>query len=310
MKIIKIILISIALTAQMLGQDTSFESIDLKISDFVEGTLMQPADGSEVPLLILVQGSGPTDRNGNQTNLENNSFKMIAEGLAEAGIATFRYDKRFVPMFRDGVFKEEELSFDDFVFDAKAVLTHFKAEGKFSGIFIAGHSQGSLVSMLAAQDGVDGYISISGPGQPIDNVIVDQLSAQLPAMGDAARKGFDELRAHGKVEEVPPSLISLLRPSMQPFMSSWIKYDPKVEIGELTCKVLIINGDNDLQIAESEAALLKEGSPNASYEIIPGMNHVLKTVEDNPISNYQAYNDPVKPLSPELLPLLIDFIKK
>ena len=309
MQLIKIIFTATLITLQAFGQNAAFESVDLKISDFVEGTLMQPADGSEVPLLILIQGSGPTDRDGNQPNVVNNSLKMIADGLSEAGIATFRYDKRFVPMLRDGVFNEAEMSFNDFVGDAKTTLAYFKEKGGFSGYFIAGHSQGSLVSMLAAQEGVDGYISLAGPGQPIDNVLVDQLGKQLPALGEQARLAFDELRETGKVEEYSPTLAALLKPTIQPFMLSWIVYDPKEEIAKLDCPVLIINGDNDLQIAVSEAELLKEGQPEAAYEIIPGMNHVLKTVEGDLMANYQTYNDPELPLSPELLPLIIDFIK-
>lgn len=309
MQLIKIIFTATLITLQAFGQNAAFESVDLKISDFVEGTLMQPADGSEVPLLILIQGSGPTDRDGNQPNVVNNSLKMIADGLSEAGIATFRYDKRFVPMLRDGVFNEAEMSFNDFVGDAKTTLAYFKEKGGFSGYFIAGHSQGSLVSMLAAQEGVDGYISLAGPGQPIDNVLVDQLGKQLPALGEQARLAFDELRETGKVEEYSPTLAALLKPTIQPFMLSWIVYDPKEEIAKLDCPVLIINGDNDLQIAVSEAEFLKEGQPEAAYEIIPGMNHVLKTVEGDLMANYQTYNDPELPLSPELLPLIIDFIK-
>ena len=123
MKLIKVILLSIILTAQALAQDVNFESVDLKVTSLVEGTLLRPADQSAVPLVIIIQGSGPTDRDGNQSNLTNNSLQMFATSLSEAGIASYRYDKSIFPMLREGMLNETELSFDDFVADAKTVLS-------------------------------------------------------------------------------------------------------------------------------------------------------------------------------------------
>lgn len=310
MKIINIILLSIMLTIQALAQTIAFESIDLKVNPLIEGTLLRPTDQSEVPLVIIIQGSGPTDRDGNQPTMQNNSLKMLAESLSQAGIASFRYDKRIMPMLRNGTLNEADLSFNDLVTDAKSTLQYFKVSSSFSGYYIAGHSQGSLIGILAAQDGIDGLISLAGPGQSIDEIVVDQLERQAPALAASAQRAFEDLRTTGKAETYSPGIASLFRPEIQPFMLSWIKFDPTEELAKLNCPVLLINGDKDLQIDPQEAQKLLEAKPDAQLEIITGMNHVLKTIEGGDMENAKSYNEAERPLSEELVPLIIDFVKK
>ena len=310
MKLIKIIILSIILTAQALAQQGNFISEELNINPLIEGTLLHPDDNSQVPLLIMIQGSGPTDRDGNQSNLKNNSLLMFAESLSEAGIATYRYDKRIFPMLREGKLNEAELSFDDFVADAQTVLTYFQDTKAYSRIYIAGHSQGSLVAMMAAQQGADGYISLAGAGQTIDEVIIDQLENQAPAWGESAKQAFEDMKTKGVAENFNPAIASLFRKELQPFMLSWMKYDPAVEIAKLSCPVLIINGDKDIQVAVSEAEILAKAKPDARYEVITNMNHILKTIEGEILENMQSYNDPEKPLSTELTAIIVDFVKK
>lgn len=292
------------------AQNKAYNSEDLSITPLIDGTLIIPETAEKLPLAIIIGGSGPTDRNGNQQMMENNSLKFLAEGLFENNIATFRYDKRIVKQMRKRTIDEKNIRFGDFIDDAVAVLNYFKNDKRFSKIYIIGHSQGSLIGMVAAQNGADGFVSIAGAGQEIDDVIIDQLSKQAPGLVDNARTSFDDLRANGVAYNYSPGLASIFRKEIQPFIYTWMQFDPKAEIAKLQIPVLIINGDKDIQVQISEAELLKNAKPDAEYIIIPSMNHIFKKIEGNDLENSKSYNIYNLPVMPELINSISDFIKK
>ena len=292
------------------SQNKDFNAEDLSITPLIDGTLLIPQSDENSTLAIIIGGSGPTDRNGNQQMMVNNSLKFLAQGLYEKGISSFRYDKRLVKQMKLRSIDEKNTNFADFIGDAVAVLEYFKKDKRFSKIYIIGHSQGSLVGMIAAQNGADGFVSIAGAGQEIDDVIVDQLSKQAPGLVDNARTSFDDLRANGVANNYSPGLASIFRKEIQPFIFSWMQYDPKVEITKLTIPVLIINGDKDIQVQVSEAELLKKAKPDAEYKIIANMNHIFKMIEGNDLENSKSYNQYNLPVMPELINTISDFIKK
>lgn len=292
------------------GQNDNFNSEDLSITKLIDGTLLIPENKKEQPLTIIIAGSGPTDRNGNQQMMNNNSLKFLAEELYKKDIATFRYDKRIVKQIRTNNVDEKQIRFDDFIDDAVAVMEHFKNDKRFSKIYYIGHSQGSLIGMVAAQEGADGFISIAGAGQEIDDVIVEQLSKQAPGLTENARDSFDDLRANGVSNNYNTALASIFRKEIQPFIFSWMQFDPKEEIKKLNIPVLIINGDKDIQVSVSEAELLKAAKPDAEFKIIPKMNHIFKEVEGNDLENSKTYNLHNLPIVPELVETISVFIKK
>lgn len=294
----------------VMAQNTSFISEEVSINKLIDGTLLTPEAHTPVPLAILIAGSGPTDRDGNQPMMKNNSLRFLAEGLYQHDIASFRYDKRIVKQIHDRTVNEENIRFDHFIDDAIDVLNHFKNDERFSKIYIIGHSQGSLIGMVAAQEGADGFISIAGAGQEIDDVIVDQLSKQAPGLVDNARTAFDDIRATGISTNFHPGLASIFRREIQPFLMSWMQFNPKEEIAKLDMPVLIINGDKDLQVQISEAELLKAAKPDAEFVIIPKMNHILKEVEDMSLENQKTYNQYNLPVIPILIDTISDFIKR
>lgn len=293
-----------------ISQNSEFQAEDLSITPLIDGTLLTPNNAGELPLAIIIGGSGPTDRNGNQQMMKNNSMKFLAEGLYQKNIATFRYDKRIVKQMKNKSVDEKNIHFGDFIDDAVAVLDYFKKDKRFSKISIIGHSQGSLIGMVAAQEGADGFISIAGAGQEIDDVIIDQLAKQAPGLVDNARTSFDDLRANGVSYNYNPGLASIFRKELQPFIYSWMLYNPQEEIVKLQIPVLIINGDKDIQVQISEAEILKNAKPEAEYKIIPNMNHIFKEVEGNDLENSKTYNQYNLPVMPELINLIADFIKK
>ncbi|SRX51521.1 S9 family peptidase [Aequorivita sp. CIP111184] len=292
------------------AQNKTYNSKDLSITPLIDGTLLVPSNEEKIPLAIIIGGSGPTDRNGNQQMMENNNLRFLAEGLYEKNIATFRYDKRIVKQMKRRSLDEKNIHFGDFIDDANAVLLYFKKDERFSKIYIIGHSQGSLIGMVAAQNGADGFVSIAGAGQEIDDVIIDQLTQQAPGLVDNARTSFDDLRANGVAINYSPGLASIFRKEIQPFIYSWMQYDPKIEMTKLKTPVLILNGDKDLQVQVSEAELLKNAKPDAEYEIIPNMNHLFKKIEGNDLENSKSYNIYNLPVMPELINRISDFIKK
>lgn len=292
------------------AQNTKFISNDISISPLIDGTLMRPDTSEKMPLVIIIAGSGPTDRNGNQQMMENNSLRFLAEGLYEKGISTYRYDKRIVKQMKKRILSEKDIRFDDFIKDAVDITEYFKKGGEFSKIYLLGHSQGSLVGMVAARGRADGFISIAGAGQAIDQVIVDQLEEQAPGLKDNAIQAFDDLRVNGVAVNYSPGLASIFRKDIQPFILSWMKYDPKTEIAQLDIPVLIINGDKDLQVQISEAEHLQEAQPNAQFEIIPSMNHIFKKIEGNDIENSKSYNQYNLPVMPALIETISAFINK
>jgi len=291
-------------------QNTPVEN-DVKINQFIYGTLLQPKEGAN-ELIIIIPGSGPTDRNGNLQLSRNNALRLLAEKLTAAGIATFRYDKRVLTLLKRGDLVEEKLRFEDFVEDAVSTVNYFRNRNKYQNIYIIGHSQGSLVGMIAAQQSnVTGFISLAGPGKSIDNTIVSQIELQLPELKENAQEAFAQLRENGKVKSYSPALASIFRKQSQPFMASWMQYIPTEEIKKLQIPVLIINGTNDVQIDTKEAEDLKKAKPDAKLLLIKNMNHVLRIIEStDALENTKSYNEANRPISQELTNVIVEFIKK
>ena len=285
-------------------------SQELNITPLIQGTLLLPESHQRPNLVLIIPGSGPTDRNGNQPMMSNNSLKYLAQGLQQRGIASFRYDKRVIPLMRQGDFQEQEVQFNDFIEDARQVLRFFRNKDNFNKIFILGHSQGSLVGMVAAHDGCDGFISVAGAGQSIDRVVLDQLSLQLPGAVPGAAEAFNTLKQTGRVDNFPQELSTIFRPSIQSFMYQWMSYDPAAILASLPIPSLILNGTSDLQVSEQEALRLKKNAPNAEFSLILNMNHVLKIIEEKGLANGKSYNDPNLPVSEELLEKITEFVNK
>src|ERR1022692_3325240 len=208
------------------------------------GTLQTPAAKPPYPVVLIIAGSGPTDRDGNSPLLpgKNDSLKMLADGLAARGIASLRYDKRLIGESKIIGLKEEDLRFETYVDDAVRWGGYLRKDPRFRSLVIAGHSEGSLLGMLAAQKlMVNGYVSIAGSGRSAGQIILEQYRSQpLP---DGLMKQVEdivkELEAGRRVESVPPALAVVFRSSVQPYVISWFHYDPARELARLKMPVLI-----------------------------------------------------------------------
>ncbi|AXT19434.1 alpha/beta hydrolase [Flavobacteriaceae bacterium AU392] len=293
----------------LFSQELNFTTQEVPINVYIDGTLLIPNAIEKPNLVIIIAGSGPTDRNGNQNFAKNNSLKKLAQGLSNSGIATFRYDKRVVKQIKKRNV-DPNILFDDFVTDAISVLKYFKTENKYNKIYIAGHSQGSLIGMLSAKEGADGYISIAGAGNTIDMIILDQISSSAPVFTKDSKRIFSILKEGKTTDDYPPPLASIFNKDIQLFMANWMQYNPQEEIKKLNMPILIINGTKDLQVPIEEANLLKNANPDSEFLIIENMNHVLVPIKGNDnLENSKSYNEPLRALSPELIEGIIKFVK-
>ncbi|WP_462247944.1 alpha/beta hydrolase [Ekhidna sp.] len=301
-----IILTSITASAQSFKE----ESVS---NGSLNGALTTPTKGKIKTAILMISGSGPTDKDGNSAlGLNNNSLKMVAEQFSENGFAVLRYDKRGIAGSQAAVTDPLSVRFDHFIDDAKSWLT-FLSEKGYNEIVIVGHSQGSLVGMLAAQNNpnVKAFVSLSGLAEDAGEAIVRQLAAQSPVLEEDARVNIDSLKEGYTVKEYNPFLASIFGPQIQPFLKSYIAYTPTEEIKKLDIPVLIVNGTTDLQIDMPQANSLKEAYPESELLIIEGMNHVLKDAPANDVAaNAATYNNPDLPLSDGLISGMVQFIKK
>ncbi len=278
----------------------------------IYGTLTLPDGSKKVPVVLIISGSGPTDRDCNSSlGLKSNAFLMLADSLKKAGIASLRYDKRGIGESAKAMKDEENMRLDDYINDAAAIIKMLKNDSRFAGVYVAGHSEGSLIGMIAAgKVTVAGYISIAGMGEGMDKVIDKQIRAQSAEMADKAKIILDSIRNGYTAKDIPEELFNLFHISVQPYLHSCLRYNPQTEIKKLKIPVLLIQGTTDLQVGIEEAELLKKAQPKARLVMVKGMNHVMKQAPADREQNFATYNKPELPLSPGFVPDLVKFINQ
>jgi len=283
-------------------------------SGTLHGTLALPSGSGPFPVTLIIPGSGPVDQEGNapKAGLDTDCYRLLAEGLARHGIASLRYDKRGVGASSNALPRHDEraLRVSTLIGDVVAWGKLLHRDKRFSTLIIIGHSEGSLIGMIAARKmHADGFVSIAGPGHPLATLLLKQLDPQLPPDAyDDATSIISALERGHLVHKVPPPLEPLLRPAVQPFLISLFRYNPVKELAKLTIPILIVQGERDLQISLANARALAGANSRARLILIPKMNHVLKDVGDSISDNLAAYHEPQMPISPELVRSIAYFI--
>ena len=280
----------------------------------ISGTVSIPTTTEKVPVVLFIAGSGPTDRNGNALRmmLNCNAYKLLADSLLNHHIAMLRFDKRFIGKSVVASGKEEDLRFETYINDVKSWIDTLATDARFSEIIVAGHSEGSLIGMIAAENNpkVAKYISISGIAVTADEIIKEQLSTQPQQVKDLVFPMLDSLKMGKTIDNVPQMLYALLRPSVQPYMISWLKYNPQEEIAKLHIPILILQGTTDIQVDKNQAEKLHAANPKSTLCIIENMNHVLKTcTSTDKTTQMQTYTNPDFPLADGLVTEIVNYIK-
>ncbi len=278
----------------------------------LHGTLELPAGKAPCPVALIIPGSGPTDRDGNNplAGGKNNSLKMLAEALAANGIASLRYDKRGISQSAPAMLGEKDLRFETYIGDAAMWVKELRQNQRFTRVVIIGHSEGSLIGMVACRKSdADAFVSIAGAGIPASDLLLSQLQPKLPQdLFNAAADIVDRLN-HGQItDSLPPALMALFRESVQPYLISWFRYDPASEIAKLEIPVLIVQGSTDIQVDMENAKVLADSNRLARRITIDGMNHILKKVAGNLQEQVTSYGDPSLPIAEELVEELTAFV--
>ncbi|MGE8496802.1 MAG: alpha/beta hydrolase [Pseudomonas sp.] len=278
----------------------------------LHGTLLLPQSEEPVPVVLLVAGSGPTDRDGNNPEGgHNDSLKRLAQSLARQGIASLRYDKRGIAASRAATPDERDLSVELYVADVIAWSRQLKADPRFNRLILLGHSEGALIASLAApRSEADALIAVAGSSRPIDQVLREQLHYRLPPdLLAQSNRLLDRLVAGKTTENVPKDLEVLFRPSVQPYLISLFRQNPADAFAQLSVPALIVQGSHDMQVSVADANVLKAAKPDAQLVIIEGMNHVLRIVPLDVKAQLASYDNPQLPLARSLIAHIVGFVE-
>lgn len=311
----KILLVTVALlggffTSIAQKSEAVSDSVVLKTdTGSIYGTLVIPAGEGKYPVVLIIAGSGPTDRNCNsKLGIQTDAYKLLAEWLAAKGIATLRYDKRGIGASAASGSDESKLRFENYISDAQGWLLMLKGDSRFSKVGVLGHSEGSLIGMVAAREAnADFYISVAGTAMPADEILLTQLKSN-PTFYDQAKDLIAKIKSGEELPDVQGPLASLFRKSVVPYMKSWFAYNPSDELKKLKMPILVAQGTNDIQVNVLEATNLVLARPDAKTAIIPGMNHVLKSCGDSRQENLATYSNPSLPLATGFSDAIVAFI--
>ncbi|AFZ67198.1 serine aminopeptidase domain-containing protein [Deinococcus peraridilitoris] len=276
-----------------------------------EGTLILPTSAAgAVPVALILSGFGDWDRDGNFPGgaIGSNHYKLLAEGMAQQGIASLRFEKRGVNP--DPTKRTPPTSFDQYADDARAWLATLKGDSRFSKIVVIGHGEGVLVGSIAAQQvPVVGLVSIDGRGRNMYDTALADLDARPNSVARETEKGIvRSLKAGVTPTNVPTELTRLYGPNELAFMASWGKYDPVKELGKLKTQLLIIQGGQNPAVSIEDGQLLS--SVNAGQnKFIPNMSLTLKDATQDQAGNKGPNFDRSAALSEPLVPYISSFVK-
>jgi pimeloyl-ACP methyl ester carboxylesterase len=279
----------------------------------LHGTLLVPG-GTVSAVAVILPGSGPTDRDGNSPQFGNSAqpYRLLAQGLADKGIATVRIDKRGIGESAAAAPTESDLRITAYVEDARAWAAEVAARTGQPCAWLIGHSEGALIAVAAAdghEDSICGLVLLSGAGRPAGVILREQLGPQLPEpMKTEAFHALSELEAGRTVSDTPPALAALFRPSVQPYLISWLALDPTALIAAWNGPVMIGQGTTDIQVGVVDAEAMAAAQPDARLVLWDGVNHVLKIAPADRAGNAATYADPNLPLAPGVVEDVADYI--
>lgn len=307
-------MLSLALAATLLTSGPIETAVTLPAQPApLHGTLLAP-DGTVNAVAVILPGSGPTDRDGNsaQFGIAAATYQLLAEGLAEHDIASVRIDKRGIGESAAAGPAETDLRFDTYAEDARTWAAEAATRTGQPCAWLIGHSEGAMVALAAAEgqeDSICGLVLLSGAGRPAGVVLREQLGPQLPEpMKTEAFHILSELEAGRTVTNTPPALAALFRPSVQPYLISWLTLDPAALIAAWDGPVMIGQGTTDIQVGVADAEAMAAARPDARLVLWEGVNHVLKTAPADRAGNIATYMDPDLPLAPGIVDDVAGFI--
>jgi uncharacterized protein len=279
----------------------------------LHGTLSRPLSGTASSAILIIPGSGPTDRDGNSILLpgKNDSLVSLGNGLVKAGFMVLRVDKRGIGKSVWQGLREDDMTIDQMADDAAAWLAYLRAVPGIRRLAVIGHSEGALVALLAARESKPESLVLLAP---LSADFFETLFKQLAGMPEdylrRARFIYEELKAGRYVSQVDADLLALFRPSVQPYMRSLIEHRPASLLAAQDNPTLVVAGGRDLQIEFADAKALAAARPGVGFLLLDDMNHVLKAVKPDLADNQAAYSSPSYPLAEGLVAGIAEFLRE
>ena len=304
------------------------------------GTLTYPKKGSNFPAVILISGSGPQDRNSEIFG--HQPFNVIADYLTKKGIAVLRVDDRG---FGESEGEYASSSLDDFKQDTEYAIDFLKTRKEIDPdkIGLIGHSLGGVIApMIAAESSsVDFIILLAGTGIRGDKLMLAQkaLMERKMSLPEAAitagqkniQGAYDIILQSDMPQDslvvrlksyfasvfgasLPESQIEVLAKQLSmPWLADFIKYDPSINLKNVTCPVLALNGSNDLQVPAKEnleaikTHIEENGNTAVTVTELPGLNHLFQKSETGLPGEYGTIEET---FSPKVLKIMYSWMKK
>lgn len=266
----------------------------------LSGTLLLPiwSEIEKVPGVVLVAGSGPTDRDGNNALVPEriDLLKQIAQLLAEAGIASLRYDKRGIGASTSRPSAtvaelERFFAWDNFVGDVAAAHAELVKHDEIKAYATAllGHSEGGLLVLAAAptikRNPPYAMVLVATPGRKLADILRAQIGRGAPNLVAPADRAIAAIEATGHVPaDLPRELSAIFPPYAGPFLQRLLAFDPAQALAASRLPCLLLQGAADRQIVPMEDVqplIDALGKRDASGEavVIPAASHNLKVAQ-------------------------------
>lgn len=274
------------------------------------------AGPSAAPIVLIIPGSGPIDRDGNgPIGWRTDMYKLLAEGLSQKGISTIRIDKRGMFASQGAIDDPNDVTIAAYADDVQAWIKIAKVTTGSECVWVLGHSEGALVSLKAAQaaSGICGLLLVAAPGRPIGTLLREQLQSNPgnAAVLEEAMSIIDTLEKGHKTDThtMHHALQPLFSEGLQRYMIDLFSHDPSTLASTYDGPALVLQANRDLQVKMLDAERLMGTLPNGELTVLQDANHVLKRVEnDDLMANLATYSDPSHALAPGIITALTDFI--
>ncbi|PHD25546.1 alpha/beta hydrolase family protein [Bacillus wiedmannii] len=309
----------------------AFDEYEVAInSEFtLQGTLTKPKADGKYAAIVIIAGSGEVDRDGTimPLNMKGNMYKDLAHLITNLGVVTLRFDKRGVGASR-GEFMKAGMW--DLVSDVEAVITYLKEQPFVNpeNIILAGHSEGCmLATVVNARTPVNGLILLTGAAESLEEatkrqreIIYKELKEQKGIKGKLMRLLNIEKRGEKQAQKATEKMINskkdIVKIGFKPMNAKWFRehfqHDIYKDLQQVTCPVLAIAGDKDIQADPEKAKRIDHYvKGDSEVHVVKNMDHSLKRFEGEfrALEFKKNYEEGAgKPLHPMLEEIIVNWI--